>query len=159
MAGWADVAIVAVSPVAALGGVWLGKLIERRGDVRAARQATYVAWLQTARSIMEIPDSTKAGDVVKIPSDAARRRLNELTVELELIGSQSVKEAANAFIERLTGPELAEAMSGPYKVGSNEWVTRFDEAFEEPRKAVVKAMRRDLGTRRWRPPTPTRPLP
>jgi hypothetical protein len=57
-----------------------------------------------------------------------------------------VAEAANAFLARATGPELAEAVSGKYSIGTREWITRFDEALEEPRKAVVKAMRRDLRT-------------
>jgi hypothetical protein len=148
MAGWADAAIVALGPAGVVVGVLLGRAGERRRDVRTSRQAAYIAWLQTARSIMELPPDIPAGSVVKMPSDEARRRLNNLTVEIELVASQPVKEAANAFHGRVTGPELAQTVSGQYKLGSNEWIARFDEALEEPRRAVVKAMRRDLGTYR-----------
>lgn len=145
MAGWADVAIVGVAPVSAIAGILVGKVWEGRQDLRTARRLAYIAWLQVARTIMELPDATTHGAFVRLPSDAARRRLNDLSTELSLVASKPVQDAANVFMARVHSGELAQELSGRYELGSNEWIERFDKALEEPRKAVIVAMRRDLG--------------
>jgi hypothetical protein len=71
------------------------------------------------------------------------QRLNDLTVELELLATRPVRKGANRYIDRIGDPDLEQRLSQPAPIRVQ--VDRFQEFMADDRRAIVKAMRRDLG--------------
>lgn len=83
---------------------------------------------------------------VQIPHPAMKQRINEATVELELVASREVIEAGNRYIAAIRSPNFAAAMNRPPAPTTfDDGVDRFQDYMETARKEVVSAMRKDLG--------------
>lgn len=129
-------------------GILAGWLAGRGKERRDMRLAAYVEWLRAARSLGTWPlgyPQPPAGSNIELPHPTARTRLNDATVELELVGSEDVVAAAKAFLDRLA-ETIPQAMGGQMRI--EEASDRFNSLMTPERKRVVAAMRRDLKTKR-----------
>lgn len=133
-------------------GVLLGALltwrIGRGRERRDVRRDIYVEWLKAARLLGSRPSDapTPTQGTVQIPHPAMKQRINEATVELELVASREVIEAGNRYIAAIRSPNFAAAMNRPPAPTTfDDGVDRFQDYMETARKEVVSAMRKDLG--------------
>lgn len=78
-------------------GVLVGWRIQRGREKREMRLPVYTEWLKIARSLVGPPGPAPGEPTIILPNPSMKARLNELTTELELVGSRRVVEAVNAY--------------------------------------------------------------
>jgi hypothetical protein len=147
---WSDLARDALPAVSALVGVLVGWLAGRGREKRDARRLAYIEWLRAARALARWPEGEPEpqGGQVQLPHRRTRDRLNEATSELELVASDEVRRAAGAYLDKLSDAHFVQAMAAPGIGSMGQATDRFEQVMAPERRAVVAAMRRDLGTKR-----------
>jgi hypothetical protein len=122
---------------------------QRSRDMREMRRHVYVDWLRTARNLAEWPDEEPptTGEWT-VPRPEWRRRLNDLTTEMQVVASPKTIGAADAYLARIRDPQFAEYMAAVRVTNWTQVVDRFDNAMKPQRDEVLLAMRRDLGADR-----------
>lgn len=146
MSGAEIVALVGVVTTLAgtLGGVWLTQSYQRSRELRDAKRAAYVQWLQFAENLGTWPFQPGAhfGDFI--------HALHERMAELDLVGSPKVRQAVRDYLDAL-GPvnEQLEAGARQFdpRVPPQEHATAIARIFRQMdphRERVLRAMRQDL---------------
>jgi hypothetical protein len=149
-ASFAEFATAALPALTALMGISLGWVVGRGRERREMRRAAYVEWQRAARLIGAWPadEPVPPPDAeVGLPHPRQSARLNDATIELSLLASNRVKQAADAYLEKLVGEAIAQAVTGD-QMDLREAASSIDEAMKLERDRVTELMRRDLGTRR-----------
>lgn len=145
---FAEFATAALPTFTALLGIALGWMVGRGRERREMRRAAYVEWQRAARLIGLWPaDETvpAEGSQVGLPHPKQSARLNEATIELTLLASNRVKDAADAYLEKLASGALGELVGVQTDLGTT--ARKIDELMKPEREKVTELMRRDLRTR------------
>jgi hypothetical protein len=144
----AEIAAV-VGPVTtlagALGGVWLTQRYQRDQELRDAKRAAYVRWVQFAENLgtWAFQPGAHFGDFLQ--------GLHDRMAELDLVASRKVRQAVQAYLDAL-GPVARQmnAAAGQLdpQVPPHEHATAMADiirAMDPHREQVLEAMRQDLG--------------
>lgn len=102
-------------------------------------------WLKVARSLGYWDEEEPAHGPVVLPSEPRKRQLNNLTAEIHLLGSSEVIRATEKYLDYVMSDEASSKFGGPYP-SLDEFLDAFSDATAAVRRAVVDAMRSDLGT-------------
>src|SRR5687767_51710 len=89
-------------------GILVGWRIHLGRERREMRRPIYVEWLKVARTqlLAPPPGPVPGGGTIVFPTPEAKARMNELTVELQIVASQGVARAANDYLLYLFDPSL-----------------------------------------------------
>jgi hypothetical protein len=137
---------VIVGAVIGISATMLTLRYQRARDIREMRRQIYVDWLRMARNLAEWPDGEPPTQGSwEVPRPEWRRRLNDLTTEMQVVASPGAVAAAGAYLARIRDPQLAEAMASVRVTRWEQVVDRFDDAMKPERDQVLRAMRWDLG--------------
>jgi hypothetical protein len=141
----ADFATAALPALTALMGIGLGWLIGRGRERREMRRAAYVEWQRAARNIAAWPVDEPLpppGSEIDLPHPKQASRLNDATIELSLVASNRVKAASEAYLKKLAGESVAQALVDPTDLRAAS--KQIDEFMRPEREKVTRLMRQDL---------------
>lgn len=135
----------------ALGGVWITQHRQEIRDLREAKRAAYVQWLQFAENVSARLFQPNAAFLTWV------KELHDRMAEMALVSSQQVRKAVRAYIDTVEGllPEI-QAMAEPGPSGTpltdaqimaamTELATRFRTTLDPYRDRVLEKMRHDVG--------------
>ena len=144
-----------------LSGIVLGNRLTTRAqleaEVRARRETMYVEWVKFLNGLPDqAMDALIEGNAEGTFRREVSRRLNEVTAEISVFASDEVREAWNAYREKIGSAEFR-ARVAEVHASSKSMFEFFQHGWgsglESERLALLAEMRRDLGTqtarRRW----------
>ncbi len=135
----------------ALGGVWITQRRQAVRELREAKRAAYVQWLQFAENVTAWPFQPDAAFLTWV------KELHDRMAEMAFVSSKQVRKAVRAYIDTVEAllPEMR-AMAEPGRSGTpltdaqimaamTERATRLGTTLDPYRDRVLERMRHDVG--------------
>ncbi len=135
----------------ALGGVWITQRRQEVRELREAKRAAYVQWLQFAENLSAWPFQPDAAFLTWV------KELHDRLAEMALVSSKQVRKAVRAYIDTFEvllpemramadpGPSATPLTDAQIMAAMTELTTRFRTTLDPYGDRVLEKMRHDVG--------------
>jgi hypothetical protein len=151
-AEWADAGQVVVPSLVAIAVLFFTLSYTRGKEIRDMRRAVYVRWLQFIDNVGTWAWEPQYANLDPERQQAAfKRQIKDIMAELELVASRRVWFAADEVFKVMSKDDVQAKLDGLFASGADADTIDLEMTvvIGPARDKVIRAMRRDVGVRRW----------